>query len=278
MRVFLNGQMVPEEQALVPLQDHGLLYGDGLFETLRVRGGRPLWWDRHLTRLSEGAAFLRIVLPFSSMELRAAAAGLIRENEMPEAALRITVTRGVGERGYSSRGTARPMVAMTVHPIHARPATVRLLTSSLRVAAGAPLARFKTANRLLSVLARREAEDAGVEEALLLNTNEEVAEAAASNVFWIEAGTVCTPLLACGGLAGVMRALVLECCQEHGWPAEERRANLEALQKAEGIFLTNSVEGIVPVAALDGRPVKSSSWTGKLQEALQEKEKEEQLR
>ena len=98
MRVFLNGQMVHEEQAQVPLQDHGLLYGDGLFETLRVRGGRPLWWDRHLTRLGEGAAFLRIVLPFSSMELRAAAAGLIRENAMPEAALRITVTRGVGER------------------------------------------------------------------------------------------------------------------------------------------------------------------------------------
>jgi branched-subunit amino acid aminotransferase/4-amino-4-deoxychorismate lyase len=161
---------------------------------------------------------------------------------------------------------------MTVHPIHARPAAVRLLTSSLRVAAGAPLARFKTANRLLSVLARREAEEASADEALLLNTNEEVAEAAASNVFWIEAGTVCTPPLACGVLAGVMRALVMECCQENGWPAEERRAGLAALQNAEGVFLTNSVQGIVPVAALDGKPVNASSCITKLQEALKEKE------
>src|SRR5262245_2009688 len=129
MRVFLNGQIVSEEQALVPLQDHGLLYGDGLFETLRVRKGRPLWWERHMARLSEGAAFLRLTLPFSAGELRTAAAELIRENDMPDAALRITVTRGVGLRGYSSRGTARPTLAITVHPVVVRPSSLRLMTA-----------------------------------------------------------------------------------------------------------------------------------------------------
>src|SRR5215813_14021559 len=99
MRVFLNGRVLPEEQALVPLTDRGLLYGDGLFETMRVRGGRPVWWERHLARFEKGAAYLRIRVPYSAAELLAAAHELIRINAMPEAVLRITLTRGVGVRG-----------------------------------------------------------------------------------------------------------------------------------------------------------------------------------
>src|SRR5262245_19526661 len=128
MRVFLNGRFVPEEQALVSIHDRGLLYGDGLFETIRVRQGRALWWERHLARLSEGAAFLRIAVPFSATELGTAAETLIRENKLPEAALRITLTRGVGQRGYSPSATTSPTLAMTLHPVTAWPTSVRLKT------------------------------------------------------------------------------------------------------------------------------------------------------
>ncbi|HXJ56201.1 MAG TPA: aminodeoxychorismate lyase [Verrucomicrobiae bacterium] len=272
MRVFLNGRVIPEEQALVPLTDRGLLYGDGLFETLRVRRGRPAWWERHLARFTKGAAYLRIQLPYSAQELWAAAHELIRINEMPEAVLRITLTRGVGVRGYSPKNTPQPTLAMMLHPVTPAPTAVRLVTSSHRVAVNDALASHKTSNKLLAVLARAEADDAGADEALILNTDGDVAESAAGNVFWLEPSVVCTPDLSCGVLAGVMRGVVLETCRERGWPVAEKRSKPEALHQAEGVFLTNSVAGIMPVSSLDGRAVRSSQRIATLQEALTTKE------
>lgn len=272
MRIFLNGRFVPEDQALVPLMDRGLLYGDGLFETLRVRRGRPVWWERHLARLTQGSAFLRIRLPFSGAELLAAALELIHVNEMPEAVLRILLTRGVGVRGYSPQNTEQPTLGMTLHSVTPGPAAVRLVTSSHRVAVNDPLAQHKTSNKLLAVLARVEADDAGADEALILNTDGDVAESAAGNIFWIESSLVCTPDLSCGALGGVMRAVVLEICRERGWAVEEKRAKADALYQAEGVFLTNSVAGIMPVSSLDGRALGSSTWIARLQEAVKDKE------
>jgi aminodeoxychorismate lyase len=248
-----------------------LLYGDGLFETLRVREGRPLWWSRHLARLAQGAMFLRLTLPHSPAELRAAAGELIRVNELSDAVLRILLTRGSGARGYSAVKATSPTVAMTLHPVTAGPAAVRLITSRHRVSPSDPLIGYKTANKLLAVLARMEAEDAGVDETLLLNTDGYLAEAAAGNIFWIEAGVVCTPRLSSGALNGVMRSVVLEACRERGWRTKEKRAKPGVLYEADGAFLTNSVVGLLPISALDGRPVRSSDWIGRLQQAVNEK-------
>jgi aminodeoxychorismate lyase len=271
VRVFLNGQIVDEKQALVPLSDRGLLYGDGLFETIRVRDGNPRWWNRHLARLSDGAAFLRIRLPFSGEELRAGVLELIKENAMPEAVLRVTLTRGVGPRGYSPKDATAPMLAMSLHPFAPPPESMRLATSSFRVVAGDGLAPFKTANKLCAVLARMDAERLGADEALLLNTDGAVAEAAANNVFWLEAGTICTPPLAAGALAGVARSCVLELCREQKWQAEERLAKPDVLLKAEGVFLTNSVAGVVPVSVFDGQPVAQSELVGQLRRLLEQR-------
>src|ERR1039458_1395352 len=148
MIVFLNGKFVPEEQASVSVFDRGFLYGDALWETLLVTGGRPFLWPEHLRRLQQGADFLKLSLPCSHEELRAFAAQLIQRNQMPEAMLRLTLSRGVAARGYSPRHAANPALVLTLHPAPvldpAPPPRWRLITSSLRLPASDPLARFKT--------------------------------------------------------------------------------------------------------------------------------------
>ena len=152
MTVFLNGQFVAEEQAVVSVFDRSFLYGDGLFETLRVVRGLPLHWKEHLGRLRRGADFLRIRLPFAEQELRGFATELFRRHGLMDAVLRITVSRGVGLRGYSRKGADAPSVVMTLHPPPfldpANPPRWRLKTASLRVAPNDPLAQVKTANKL----------------------------------------------------------------------------------------------------------------------------------
>jgi branched-subunit amino acid aminotransferase/4-amino-4-deoxychorismate lyase len=196
--------------------------------------------------------------------------GLLRENEATEAVLRITLTRGSGARGYSPRGAGPPTLALTVHPRTPPPATVTLRTASLRIAAGDGLARFKTANKLASVLARAEADDNAADEGLLLNTEGHVAEAAASNVFWVAGGRVHTPPLAAGALGGVLRAVLLELCLREGRPAAEQLAGPDELRASEGMFLTNSTQGAMPVSRWDGLVVAQSHLVGELRQKLEE--------
>src|SRR6185295_5700840 len=147
MQAFLNGRFIPETQAVVPITDRGFLYGDGLFETLRVSRGQPLQWNRHLARLKRGAEFLRIVLPWPAEDLRTLAVKLIEQNAMPESVLRISLSRGSGSRGYSPAGADNSTFAMTLHFLQPVLAPIRLATASLRVPANDPLASFKTANK-----------------------------------------------------------------------------------------------------------------------------------
>ena len=266
MQAFLNGRFIPEAQALVPISDRGFLYGDGLFETIRVSNGRPLWWSRHLVRLQRGAAFLKLSLPWPLEHLHEFAAKLIQLNALPESVLRITLTRGSGSRGYSPRDANNPTLAMTLHPLPSVPISLRLVTASLRVLTNDPLAPFKTSNKLIQVLARAEAEARGADEALLLNTDGHVAEATASNLFWLENGALCTPPIADGALAGVTRQVVLEICRARNIPAREQRLKPEQLHRADGVFLTNSVAGIIPVSEVDGQALNQSPFVGQLQQ------------
>jgi branched-chain amino acid aminotransferase len=270
MIAFLNGRFVPETEAVVPITDRGFLYGDGLFETLRVSGGCPLWWTRHIERLQRGAEVLRITLPLSVEELRRAAIELLRRNAMPDAILRITISRGSGARGYSTKGATSPTVALTLHPRPEPPVAVRLATSTIRVPALDPLTAVKSANKLPQILARAEAEERGADEALLLNADGDVAEASASNLFWIEGGQVFTPPVSDGALPGVTRAVLLDLCREHGVSAVERSISRAALLGAEGVFLTNSTAGIVTVAELDAQGLNQSSLVSTLRSWLAE--------
>jgi aminodeoxychorismate lyase len=271
MIVFLNGQFVPEEKAVVSVLDRGFLYGDGLFETVRVYGGRPFRWPEHLARLHRGAEFLKLAVPYSDKELTQTVLQLIESNQMPESLMRLTLTRGVGPRGYSPKGAEKPNLAMTMHPAQPNdplnPARWRLATSSLRVPTNDPVALYKTCNKLPQILARAEAEALGAHEALLLNTDGQVAESASSNVFWIESGTVCTTPLADGLLAGVTREFVVELCASLGIKTVERSVRPEELAAADAIFLTMSSLEIVPIIELDGRAVRTSPIVGRIHQA-----------
>lgn len=260
MTIFLNGQFVTEAQAVVPINDRGFMYGDGLFETMRVVNGRPFRLAQHLERMTRGADFLKIKCPFTPKEMQNFAGQLIEQNQMPEAILRVVLTRGPGERGYTPGAGGKPTVVMSLHTAPSLRKTIRwsLVTSSFRVPTAVPLAAFKTLNKLTQVMARMEAVENGADEALLLNTNGEVAEAASGNLFWVSSGRVCTVPAGRSVLPGITRAVVLEICQTLGLPADQRVIKPEALRNTEGIFITQSAFGIVPVTAFDGEAVASS--------------------
>ena len=262
----MNGQFVSEEQALISVNDRGFLLGDGLFETLRVAGGRPFRFAQHLERLERGAEFLKIKLPFTPQEMEHLAGQLIERNQMPESVLRLTLTRGPGGRGYAPGAESRPTLAMTLHPLPppANPAGWKLVTSSFRIPAGDPLAAFKTTSKIRHVMARAEAVEKGADEALLLNTDGEVAETAGGNIFWIGGETVCTAPTACGILPGVTRAVVLEICRSLGLLVSERVIKPEELKKSSGIFVTQSAMGIVPVMMFDGASIASLPLAGQI--------------
>ena len=180
MIVFLNGRLVPETQAVVSVFDRSFLYGDGLFEVMRVCSGRPFRWAEHFDRFQRGAAFLKIQVPFAEGDLRKQALQLIERNGMPESLLRVTLSRGVGLRGYSPKGADSPALVMTLHPApdaDGQPVPRwRVMTASFRLPANEPLAQFKTCNKLPQILARAEADAAGADESLLLNTLGDVAD------------------------------------------------------------------------------------------------------
>jgi aminodeoxychorismate lyase len=275
MIVFLNGKFMPQAEAVVPLNDRGLLYGDGLFETARVVNGRPFRLAQHLERLHRGADFLKIKLPFTPKEIHTFAAELIEKNSLPESVLRVMLTRGPGERGYTPSLTDdKPMLALTLYPLpaacHDETLQWSMVTSKFHIPAHDPISGFKTTNKLLNVLARVDAHERGADEALLLNTNGEVAESAGGNVFWIYQNRVCTVPSGRGVLPGITRAVILEICQSLGLETNKRVVKPQQLQKSEGIFVTQSILGIVPIVAFDGQPIPPSPLVDQISSAYQE--------
>ncbi|MEJ0091795.1 MAG: aminotransferase class IV [Limisphaerales bacterium] len=261
-----------EAGAVVPISDRGFLYGDGLFETMRVMNGRPFRMAQHLERMMRGADFLKIKPSFTPRELEKFARQLIEQNQTSDAVLRVTLTRGAGKRGYSPDGADRPTLLMVLHPAPAMENSVEwnLVTSSFRVPAADPLSSFKTTSKILHVMAHGEAAEKGADEALLINTNGEVAEAASGNIFWVYQDKICTVPTGRGVLPGITRAIVLEICQTLGLPTNKRVIKPEALRNSAGIFVTQSVRGIVPVISLDGAPVTPSPLVDQIAGAYNE--------
>ena len=267
VHVFLDGEFLPQERALIPIDDRAFLYGDGLFETLPVYGGTPFRWGAHMERLWQGFKLFRLNLGDTEQQLREVAAKLVEMNGMPNCVLRITVSRGSGPRGYSIKAASKPRVLMTVHPLPAQPKSGwKLVTSSWRVLAGDPLMQLKTLSKVRSVLARAEADDAGADEALLLNERGEITEGAATNFFCIANGAVLTPPLHAGLLPGVTRAAVFEVGQRLGIPMLERAMTAKVLHSCEGAFVTVSTMGVVEVASLDGAELPRSPITERLRQ------------
>jgi branched-chain amino acid aminotransferase len=261
--VWLNGEVVPAEKARVSVFDRGILLGDGVYETLRVRNGRPFRWPPHRERLRSSLEKARIALPFPLALLDQGIAGCLRANHLREARLRMTLTRGDGNPGFEMMEGARPTVVIAASPWRPLPQWkysegVQAVIPRIRQTGEDNLdPALKSISRIHLVLARMEAEERGAQEALLLGSGGEVREGTASNVFLAERGTLRTPSLESGVLEGITREAILELARAAGIPCREDRVTRDDLESADEIFFTNTSWGALPVTRLDGKPVGS---------------------
>lgn len=251
--------MIPDQ---VPADDRGLLLGDGLFETLLAEAGELRDFDRHIARMARGCAVLGLAPP-SAEAARAVAEAAVAEAGFDRAVVRLTLTGGSG-RGLDRPDATPGRLIASAGALSVPEGPVSLATVAIRRNQTSPLSRLKTLSYLDNVLARREAKSAGADEALMLNTRGDLACAAAANLFWISEGRLFTPALDCGVLDGVVRGRVIEAARAMAVEVVETAAGIEALDVAEGAFLTNSLIGVRPVSSLDGRALPPSPLTAAL--------------
>ncbi|MEI9891611.1 MAG: aminotransferase class IV [Caulobacteraceae bacterium] len=234
---------------MIPIDDRGFLLGDGLFETVLFKAGQPVLWEAHVERLGRGCAALGLPLP-DGRRLESEARRVIADRRLgsARAAVRLTWTAGSGGRGLARPEPPTPRLAISAAAAPRPETPASVVVSTVRRNARSPSARLKTLSYVDNVLARREAEGAGADEALMLNTAGHAACATAANIFWIVDGRLYTPSLGCGVLDGVLRAKVLSSAS-----VNEVRAGLDAVLQAEAAFLTNSLIGIRTIKVLAGR-------------------------
>jgi len=260
-KVWIDGAVVDESEARIPVKDHGFLYGDGIFEGLRIRARRVFRLEDHLDRLEVAARAIGLELPGGRDAVREIVIETARAFGADEAYVRLIVTRGVGELGVDPGSCPEPRVICLVDRISIYPPEklergIDLVTSSLRRPPADVLdPRVKSLNYLNNALAVLEARQRGADDALLLNSVGAVAEAAVANVFVLRRGELLTPPGSDGALEGITRATVLEIAPELGLPAREATLGRFDLFAAEEVFLTGTGAGIVPVRSLDSRPL-----------------------
>jgi branched-subunit amino acid aminotransferase/4-amino-4-deoxychorismate lyase len=227
----------------IPPDDRGFTLGDGLFETVLAQAGELVLWDRHMARLERGCETLGLPPP-SPGAARVVAA---------QAAVRISWSAGSGGRGLDRPEAPVPRLVVQASPSALPTGPAALATVSVRRNDASPVSRLKTLSYLDQVLARREAQDLGADEALMLNTRGELACCAVANLFWLQGRTLFTPALECGVLDGVVRGALIDRARAEGWAVHEVRAGPEALEAAEAVFMTNSLIGVRAAHRVDGR-------------------------
>lgn len=258
--VWLNGELVPTASAKVSVLDRGLLYGDGLFETMRAHAGRVFRLAQHLGRLRQGAEVLGIHIPHTDEDLRTAVTEALVGNALSEASVRLAVTRGTGIGPVPAESELTVfIVAREFMPydeeLYRRGMTAITATETRNERSR--LWQVKSANYLQSILARMEAARSGAHEAILLNTRGYVAEASTSNIFAVKDNALTTPSLNSGVLPGITRSAVIDLAKQAGLDVTERTMPPDDLLAADELFLTNSLMQIMPLTELDGQPIGS---------------------
>lgn len=261
---WLNGELMPARAARVPVRDHGLLYGDGVFEGIRFYGGRAFRLDAHLDRLYRSAAAIRLTLPCDRNALAAAVAETIAAYGRPDGYLRLVVTRGEGRLGLDPASCQQPNVFILAEELNMVPERVRregartIVAATRRIAPDALDPRIKSLNYLNHILARIEAANAGADEAILLNARGHVAEGTADNVFAVRDGVLLTPPVTDGALEGITRGVVLEIAPMLGMVVREVTLSPFDLYTADECFLTGTGAELIPVREVDGRRLGSA--------------------
>lgn len=259
---WMNGRIMPAHEAAISVFDHGLLYGDGVFEGIRFYHGKPFRLQAHLERLADSARAIGLTLPLATEAMAAAVRETIAAFHESEGYLRLVVTRGVGPLGIDPANCSAPTLFIIADRLHmisprTREAGARLIIAATRRLPPDGLdPRIKSLNYLNHVLARMEANHAGADEALLLNAHGHLAEGTADNVFIARDGILSTPPLSDGPLAGITRAAVIEIAGEHGIRVRETSLAPYDLYTADECFLTGTGAELIPVAAVDGRPMR----------------------
>jgi branched-chain amino acid aminotransferase len=279
--IYLNGEFIPPHQFKIEANDRGLLLSDGLFETMRVYEGSVFGLEEHYNRLVSGAAVLKIPVPLKLEELNVIIAKLLETNELSQkdATLRVTLTRGAGPRGLLPPADPKPTLMVTVAPFPAaHHAPVKLhICEITRRNERSPLSRIKSLCYLDNVLAKMEAVENKADDAVLLNTRENVACASAGNIFIVTSdGTVITPRIEDGILPGITRNAVIELCKENHFSILEKSITAEDLLAAKEVFITNSVMEVQPVATINNKLVNKGEVgevTAKIQALYAQKTK-----
>ncbi len=261
LKIWLNGRLVAAADAAISVFDHGLLYGDGVFEGLRTYGGRVFRLNAHLERLEHSARAIRLELPMTREEFITATYDAVKANSIIDGYIRLVVTRGVGYLGLSPKRTAMPSVFIIADQIELYPKELyeqgmAIISSSVvRNHPNAISPRIKSLNYLNNILAKIEALDAGVQEAIMYNHLGYVAECTGDNIFLIRDGEVQTPPITAGLLQGITRATVIELIERRRMKLREMELTRHDLYVADECFLTGSAAEVIPVTTIDGRPI-----------------------
>lgn len=263
MKVWIDGAIVPAHEARVSVLDHGLLYGDGVFEGIRAYARGVFRLDEHLARFATSARAIGLVLPHPLDQIRAIVCDTLRALDRDEAYVRLVATRGAGALGVDPTTCPESKLfciaaEAQIYPPEKLAHGLDLVTSSWRrPALDAVDPRVKSLNYLNNALAKQEARQRGADEALLLNAQGTVAEASVANVFTITRRTLATPPPTDGALAGITRKSILEVATSEGFAPVERSLSRVDLLGADEVFLTGTGAGVVPVRSLDGQPIGS---------------------
>lgn len=280
MKVYLDGKFVESEEAKVSVFDHGLLYGDGVFEGIRLYGGNIFRLEEHLERLEYSAKAIMLQIPLSRKELSWATCETCRQNGLTDAYIRLVVTRGVGDLGLSPWLCPKPSLFIIASKISLYPkeyydnglSIVTVPTRRIGPAALPPT--VKSLNYLNNILGKIEARQAGALEAIMLNEQGYVAECTADNVFIVHKGEILTPGASQGALKGITRSTIIDCANELGIPFRETQMTRYDVWCADECFLTGSGAEVIPVVKLDGREIgqgKPGAITQRVLEAFRKR-------
>ena len=261
MKIYLNGKLVPESKAKVSVFDHGLLYGDGVFEGIRAYNGRVFMLEEHVDRLYRSAQAIALKIPMAKADMCKAVVKTCAANRIRDGYIRLVVTRGVGELGLNPYLCKEPQIIIIAAAIQLYPkklyetgmAIVTVGTTRNHTEAVNP--RIKSLNYLNNILAKIEAINAGVMECILLNGQGYVAEASGDNVFVIRGDTLLTPPSWCGALEGITRQVVMQLAPEQGLKVKEDVMTRYDLYTADEVFLTGSAAEIISVVNIDRRTI-----------------------
>ena len=264
LQVYVNGDFVPQDQAVTSIYDHGFLYGDGVFEGIRAYNGRVFRLDEHIDRLYDSAMAIMLNIPLSKDEMKQAILETLRVNDLVDAYLRPIVSRGIGDLGLDPRKCPVPNVFIISQPWDAMYGDLYdkgLSAVTVTVRRNAPESlspNIKSLNYLNNILAKIEANQKGGDEAIILDVRGNISEGSSDNISIIKNGAISTPPIM-NNLRGITRAAAIEIAQDLGYPLHETDLGLFDLYTADEIFVTGTAAEIAPITTVDGRPVGDGS-------------------